>query len=114
MILTSILIGAAIIAGGSLIAVFWNDIVSWLKRAVAKVSQMVKIAVYGTKVFIREGSKAALEEISIHFSKDKNKQWVETTVTREVPASKVPPEIRQRAKYGQQVDITRDLQMELS
>lgn len=113
MILESILIGAAIIAGGSLLAVFWNDIVSWLKRGISKVKQMIKIGVYGTKVFIRAGSKATVEEISRHFSKDHNNRWHETVVTREVPANKVPADIRKRAKYGREVDITSELELQL-
>ncbi|MGD6778534.1 hypothetical protein ACQCT3_02265 [Sutcliffiella horikoshii] len=112
MIITSMLIGAAIIAGGSLIKKFWNNILSWLKRAVQKIKQIVKLAVYGTKVFI-EKIGSAFREISKHYSKKENNQWVENIVTREVSASEVPPEIRAMAQQRRETDITSELQLEL-
>lgn len=112
MILTSILIGAALIAGGSLIKRFWNDILAWLKRAVQKVKQIIKVAVYGTKVFIEKIGQG-FREISKHYSKQDNNQWIETVVTREVSASEVPPEIRVKAQQRKETDITNELEMEL-
>jgi hypothetical protein len=113
MILTSLLLGAALIAGGSLIATFWNDIVSWLKRGIQKVKEIVKVAVYGTKVFIRK-TREAIEEISKHYSKDRSGRWNETIITREVSEHEVPAEIRQMAQRGRETDITHKLEMQLT
>lgn len=113
MILTSLLIGAALIAGGTLIASFWNEIVDWLKRAVVKVKQMIRMAVYGTKVFIRKMAEA-IKEISKHYSQDQQGRWHETVVTREVDESQVPPEIRAMAASGRETDITQKLELQLN
>ncbi len=68
MILSTLLWGAAIIAGVGIVATFWNDLVNFLKKAMQKVSEMVSGVVYGCKVFLkkmREGAK----EISRNYTK---------------------------------------------
>ena len=54
MILTSLICGAAIIAGIGIIAAFWNDLISFLKKALQKVQQLVEGIVYGCKVFVKK------------------------------------------------------------
>lgn len=112
MILTALLVGAGIIAGGTLLAAFWNDVVDWLKRAVEKVKTITGMIVYGTKVFIQKAYKA-IQQISRHYSKDSYGRWHETTVTREVPEHEVPEEIRNMAKKSQETDITHELELQL-
>ncbi|MCI3923531.1 hypothetical protein MO973_25215 [Paenibacillus sp. TRM 82003] len=113
MIITSLIIGAALLVGGSLIARFWNDIIGWLKRGIEKVKTMIRTAVYGTKVFVRK-MREAVQEISKHYAKDRDNRWNETVVTREVSESEVPPEIRAMAQRGRETDITDQLAMQLS
>lgn len=112
MILTTLLLGAGLLVGGTLVASFWNEIVDWLKRAVVKVKQMIDMAVYGTKVFIKKMYEA-IKEISKHYSQDKYGQWHETVVTREVPENQVPPEIRAMAERDRERDITDKLELQL-
>lgn len=114
MILTALLFGAAVIAGAGIVAAFWNDLVAFLKKAVEKVRALVAGIVYGTKVFIRKIGEA-FKEISRNYSKVDD-HWQETIVTREIPASKVPEDILARANeigYGQELDITDELEMQL-
>lgn len=115
MILTALLFGAAIITGTTLVATFWNDITDWLKKAVDKVKQVVKAVVFGFKVFIKKTGEA-FKEISKHYSK-KGTQWEETTVTRTIDESEVPPEILEKVKQYE-TDLTEDyeeaLELEVS
>lgn len=112
MILTTLLWGAAIIAGAGIVAAFWNDLRDFLKRAVRKVQQIVAGVVYGFKVFVmklREGVK----EISRHYSKV-GQHWEETTITQTISESEVPPEILARANANVELDITKEMEMQLT
>ena len=77
MILTSLICGAAIIAGIGIIAAFWNDLISFLKKALQKVQQLVEGIVYGCKVFVKK-LQEGVKEISRHYSKV-DQHWQETT-----------------------------------
>ena len=112
MILTTLLWGAAIIAGVGIVAAFWFDLVKFLKKAVEKVRQVVDGVVYGFKVFVTK-MREGVREISRHYSKV-DQHWEETTVTRTVSESEVPPEILARAEAYRELDITDELEMELS
>ena len=114
MILSALIMGATLVVGGSLIVAYWNNIIDWLKRAITKVQSLVNHVVYGTKVFIQKINEG-IKEISKHYSQDEYGRWKETVVTREIPASEVPEEIRKKAKYmNELVDITDELELQLS
>lgn len=114
MILTSIILGVTCIVGAGVVVAYWNNILDWVKRAIKKVKEVVKQVVYGTKIFIKK-MKEAVKEISKHYSQDELGRWKETIVSKEIPASEVPPEIRAKAMYmNQEVDITNELELQLS
>lgn len=111
MILTSIIFSAVLAAGiVGIAATFWNDIISFLKKGIEKVRQVVKGVVYGCRVFIKKISEG-VSEISRHYSKV-DEHWQETTITRTVPESEVPPEILKRAEMQKkEVDITDEMEL---
>lgn len=111
MILTTLLWGAAIIAGVGIIAAFWNDLVDFLKKAVKKVQQIVEGIIYGCKVFVKK-VREGVKEISRHYSKV-DQHWEETTITKVISESEVPPEILKRANASMELDITDELEMQL-
>ncbi|MDU2688968.1 hypothetical protein QJR60_11420 [Paraclostridium sordellii] len=114
MILTSIILGTAFILGTGLIVAYWNNLLDWVKRAIHKVKEVINQVVYGSKVFIKK-MEEAIKEISKHYSQDELGRWKETIVSREIPASEVPAEIREKAVYmNQEVDITNELELKLS
>ena len=114
MILSTIILAATVVAGASLISKYWNSIIGWLKRAINKVKEIIGAVVYGTKVFIKK-MKEAIKEISKHYSQDEIGRWKETIVTREIPESEVPPEIRAKAmQMNNEVDITEELELQLA
>lgn len=112
MLLTALITGAALIAGAGLLAAYWNNLVDWLKRAIKKVSEIVKTVVYGSKVLIRKISEG-LKEISKHYSKDEIGRWQETIVTKTIPESEVPKEIREKAENVYEYDLTDELELQL-
>ena len=112
MILTTLLAGAAIIAGVGIVAAFWNDLLNFLKKAIQKVRKIVDGIVYGCKVFIKK-MREGVKEISRHYSKV-DQHWEETTITKVISESEVPPEILERARTNRELDITEELEMQLS
>jgi len=112
MILTSVILGAVLTAGViGIVATFWNDIIAFLKNAVEKVKQVVAGVVYGCKVFVKKLSEG-VREISRHYSKVDG-YWQETTVTKTISEREVPPEILERAKNQEELDITNELELQL-
>lgn len=111
MILTALLWGAGILAGVGIVAAFWNDIVKFLKKAVEKVRRLVEGVVYGCKVFVKK-MREGVKEISRHYFKV-DQHWEETTVTKVISESEVPPEILERARANEELDITDELEMQL-
>lgn len=112
MILTTILLGATLITGVGLLAKFWNEITDWLKRAINKVKEIIGTISYGVRVFIKK-VKEGIQEISKHFHKN-GTQWNETIVTRTISESEVPEEIRAKANYYSETDISNELEMQLA
>ncbi len=111
MILTTLLWGAAIVAGVGIVAAFWNDLVSFLKKAIQKVQQIIAGIVYGCKVFVKK-VREGVKEISRHYSKV-DQHWEETTITKVISESEVPPEILERANTSVELDITDELELQL-
>lgn len=114
MILTALLLGVTAIAGAGLLASYWNNLLSWLKRGIAKVREIIEHTIYGTKVLIRKISEG-IKEISKHYSQDQIGRWKETVVSRTISENEVPKEIREKARImNQDVDITNELELQLT
>lgn len=112
MIPLLILGGAAIIAAGAA-AKYWSSIRDWILRAAKKVQEMISGIVFGVKVFIKKMTEA-YQEISRHYSQDKEGNWEETTVTRKIDPSDVPKDILKLASNNTEKEITEELQLHLA
>lgn len=112
MIEIALIVAAAVVS----LSEFWADMVKFLKDTVRKAKAAIKGILYGTKVFLQKMG-SAVKEIARHYSKV-GSQWQETTYTRPVSASKVPPDILEAAKRAERqngaVEITQELEMQLS
>lgn len=113
MILTSVLLAVAGVALVGAIAIFWNSILDWIKRAIPKVKEIVQGVLYGTNIFICKIKEAA-KEIQKHYSKVGTK-WQETIVEKNVAYNELPEEIRQKVtRNNVEVDMTQELELALS
>ena len=113
MIFTALIMGAAALVAVSAIAVFWNEVVSWLKRAITKVKEIISGVHKGVSVFIKKMREAA-KEISKHYSKVGTK-WQETIVEKNIQYNDLPDEIKQKVRYdAMEVDVTDELELQLS
>lgn len=112
MILSGLIMGAAIIAGTSLIAKFWNTIVSWLKRVYEKLRTIVQGVLQGTTIFFKKMGEAA-KEISKNYAKVGTK-WQETIVQKNIDANEIPEEYRAKMRMNNtEYEFTDELEMQL-
>ena len=109
MILASMILGGLVLGA---LAYFWKDMVDFLKKAIKKTMQICRGIFYGAKVFIKKMGEA-YKEIAKNYSKTSMGKWEETIITRTVPESEVPKEIREKA-MSKEIDITNELEMQLS
>lgn len=111
MILAGLILAA--VTGGVILATFWDEIKDWLAAGLKKVQEVMRMVVYGSKVFVNKMGEA-IQEIAKHYSQDKYGKWHETTATREISEMDVPKEILAKARQNRQVDITRELELKLT
>lgn len=112
MILSGLIMGAALIAGTTLIVKFWNTILSWLKRVYDKIKSMVQGVLKGTTIFFKKMGEAA-KEISKNYAKVGTK-WQETIVQKSIDASEIPEEYRMKMpRDGMEYEFTEELEMQL-
>jgi hypothetical protein len=113
LILFTLLTAAASVVTIGILSAFWEDIKNWLHRIAQKVVKTIKAAVIGTKIFIKKMMEA-FEEVARTYQQDTQGKWYETTTTKTVSESEVPPEIKAKAKIlNREVDITKELEKEL-
>ena len=92
-------------------AKFWQSIVNWLQKAIAKITEALKKVVNGASVFAQKiGDK--YNEISKYYSKN-GTVWEEYVLTKEVSADEVPDYIR-AMNTAEEIDISEELEMKLS
>lgn len=112
MILTGLIMGAALIAGTSLVAKFWNSIVSWMKRVYEKIRGMVQGVIQGSTIFLKKMKEAA-KEISKHYAKVGTK-WQETTVEKTIAIHEIPDEyLKKMSVNNREYEFTDELEMQL-
>ena len=112
MILTSLIMGAVVVVAATALAVFWNDIISWLKRTINKVKEIIRGIHCGVNIFIKK-VREAVTEISKHYAKN-GMVWEETTVIKKLQYSELPDEIKAKLKRDDyEYDQTEELQREL-
>ena len=112
MILTALIMGLSVIAGIGIIAIFWNDLVDFIKDTAQKISKAFNRVVYGTKIFLKKILEG-VQEIFKHYSKVDG-HWEEITTTRTISESEVPVEILNKVQYGQEVDVTQELELQMT
>lgn len=109
-------IGAAVVVS-TLLDLFYDDIIKWLKVIGEVAKKAVQGVLIGCKTFINVGRaavRAAGKEISRNYSKVGD-QWHVTEVERDVTADKIPDEIYQQAEQTTDdlLELTQDIEAQL-
>ncbi len=105
----------AVIAG---LALYWKNIVAWIKKAIDKIKEVLGIAVQGTRTFLVKHVGGAFKNISKYYSVNKmTGEWEETVYTKSVSESEIPADILQKAlmaDFDVEVSTTEELQLALN
>ena len=110
MLLFTIL-AVATVAIGVVCAVFWENIVGWLKKAANKIKEKLNKIVYGTKVLATKIA-GKLKKISKNYVRN-GTEWEEYVLTKEVEEDEVPEFIK-ALEEGNEMDITHELELKLA
>jgi hypothetical protein len=111
MISVALIVGAGIIVGVA--AIFWNNIISYLKKAIQRVQEVIQAVILGVRVFLRKTSDGIMQ-ITKNYSQDQEtKRWKETVVRRTLNEDEVPREKRNRLVMDEEFDISEELEMKL-
>lgn len=114
-----IVLGAVLLTGAGAVAIisFWDKIKDFLKKAYEKIKKVVQGTIIGVATYLQSYSISdGIKAFQKFYSKKSNGKYVETTVERELDECDLPPEILAKLKKanGNQVDISKELEMELS
>lgn len=86
------------------LAVFWKDIVEWIKKVVNKIQEMLGIVVQGTRTFIIRTREGLKNRVKFYNQNKLTGEWEETVHTKNVDESKVPADILAKVRK-QSVDV---------
>ena len=91
----------------------WQKFVSWLRKGLEKVKQIVNSLIRGAEVFLEKVDNM-FKRISKYYSKTDEGKWRVDTVVKQklIPLEDVPEEIRMkaaRAVEGSIIDISDDV-----
>ena len=112
MIGIALIIGAAILVGGTLLVKYWNKIIDFLKKVISKLQVKFKETLMGAAVFLRKvGNK--FQNRTKHYSKSEEGKWKETIFTDEQEVNEIPEEYRNYAKENEDYDLTPQLELQL-
>lgn len=107
-------LSAVVIAG---LAVFWKNILEWIKKAAKRIMEVLGIPVDGTRTFIKK-TVDGFKNISKYYSENKiTGEWEENVLTKPVSESEIPVEILNKVKstaMDQEISTTEELKLVLS
>lgn len=96
-----LLLSAALIAG---LAMFWQNIVAWIKKAVNKIKEVLRLTVEGTRTFITKTMEGFKNKSKYYYQNKVTSEWEEVVYTKVVEESEVPPDILAKVR-NQSLDV---------
>lgn len=105
------LAAAATIAVGVVCAIFWDNILDWIKKAASKIQEKLHKAVYGANIFAAKIG-GVLKKISKNYVRN-GTEWEEYVLTKEISEDDVPDYIK-ALEEGNEIDITDELKLQLA
>ena len=99
------------------LAMFWQNIVGWIKKAVNKIKEVLGLAPEGTRTFILQTAEGLKNRSKYYYRSQVTREWEEVVYTKSVDESEVPAEILAKVKREQinvEVSTTEELRLEIS
>lgn len=106
-----LLIAGIAFAAGVTLAVFWKDLIPWLKKAAEKVKEILKkivgVILVGVKVYIQRNN-GILRRVAKYYSQDQEtRRWSEHVISQEISENEVPEDVRRMGNLNAApIDIT--------
>ncbi len=104
------------VAAIALLAKYWQNIVKWIKKAVNKIQEVLKVLVEGTRTFISKLNGQFVNKSKYYYKNKVTKEFEEVIYTREVDLNEIPPEIMAKflnATEGTDISTTDELKLNL-
>ena len=101
----------AAIAVGVVCALFWENILGWIKKIAVSIKERLQKAVYGSTIFATKVG-GVLKKISKNYVRT-GTEWEEYVLTKEIEEDEVPDYIR-ALEEGDEMDITEELKLQLA
>lgn len=102
---------AALISG---LAMFWQNIVGWIKKAANKIKEVLGRAPEGTRTFISRTAEGFKNHSKYYYKDVVTREWEEVVYTKSVDESEVPAEILakvRRESVNTEVSTTEELSL---
>lgn len=109
-----VLLSAAVIAA---LAIFWKDIVEWIKKAAAKIKEVLGVKPDGTKTFISKTVDGFKNKSKYYYKNKISCEWEEVVYTKPVSESEVPADILAKVKVSpldEEVSTTEELKLAIA
>lgn len=104
-------LAAAILTAGVVCALFWDNIIQWIKNIAVKIKEKLNKVIYGSKILATKIG-GILKKISKNYVRT-GTEWEEYVLTKVIEEEEVPDYIR-ALEEGNEVDITEELKLNLS
>jgi len=106
-------LSAAMITG---LLVFWRKIVTWIKKAVNKIKDVLGITPDGTRTFISRTIDGFRNKSKYYYKNKVTREWEEIVYTKAVDASEIPANILAKVRnqaIDTEVSTTEELKLEI-
>ncbi|MDY4429639.1 hypothetical protein [Evtepia sp.] len=109
--ITLAIAAVAAIAIGVVCALFWDNILNWIKNIAVSIKERLQKDVYGSTILATR-VKGTLKKISKNYVRS-GTEWEEYVLTKEIEEDEVPDYIR-ALEEGAELDITEELKLQLA
>lgn len=82
-----LLLSSALIAG---LAMFWQNIIAWIKKAVNKIKEVLGLQPDGTRTFITRTAEGLKNKSKYYYKSKLTSEWEEVVYTKAVDENEVP------------------------
>jgi hypothetical protein len=80
------------------LAVFWKNILEWIKKAVNKIREVLGLTPEGTRTFLTKTSEGLKNKSKYYYKSKVTTEWEEVVYTKAVDESEVPADILAKAR----------------
>lgn len=112
-LIPAILLGVSAVALASLTP-FWEDIVTFAKKVLAKLQPLFQEEIEGFLVYLRKEAQGLVKKVQKNYMKNEAGKYMERIVTENVFLDDVEEKFKAQLRNQDEIDISEELQLELA